>query len=62
MNVIKNDVRPEVKVAAIQALRFVADSSEEATVKEVLADALNSSDEAVKAAANEALQIVSAAQ
>lgn len=54
--VIKNaQERPEVKVAAIQALSHVAGAQDEAAVKETLADALNSEDEAIKAAAQEAI-------
>ncbi|MBQ8475901.1 hypothetical protein IJ531_02450 [bacterium] len=58
VNVIKNDARPEVKVAAIQSLRHVAKAQDEATVKNVLADALNSSDEEVKAVAQETVSAV----
>ncbi len=53
VNVIKNDVRPEVKVAAIQSLRHVARPEDADTVKSILAEALNSSDEEVKAVAQE---------
>ena len=53
VNVIKNDPRPEVKVAAIQSLRHVAKPEDAETVKTVLADALNSNDEEVKAVAQE---------
>ena len=53
VNVIKNDTRPEVKVAAIQSLRHVARPEDADTVKSVLAEALNSSDEEVKAVAQE---------
>lgn len=61
VNVIKNDSRPEVKVAAIQALRYVADKNDAQAIKEVLTESLNSTDEAVKAAAQEAMTIVDAA-
>ena len=53
VDVIKNDPRPEVKVAAIQSLRHVAKPEDAETVKTVLADALNSNDEEVKAVAQE---------
>ncbi len=55
VNVIKNDSRPEVKVAAIQALQYVAEESDKAEVESVLADALNSEDEAIKTAAQETM-------
>ncbi len=55
VNVIKNDARPEVKVAAIQALDHVVEPQDKATVETVLADSINSQDEAIKAAATEAL-------
>ena len=55
VNVINNDPRPEVKVAAIQALQHVANPEDKATVEKVLAESLKSNDEAVKSAANEAL-------
>ena len=55
VNVIKNDARPEVKVAAIQALQHVVEPQDKATVEAVLADAQNSQDEAVKSAAAEAM-------
>ena len=55
VNVIKNDARPEVKVAAIQALDHVVEPQDKATVEAVLADSINSQDEAIKAAATEAL-------
>ncbi|MBR2069312.1 MAG: hypothetical protein IJ877_06070 [Candidatus Gastranaerophilales bacterium] len=60
VNVIKNDPRPEVKVAAIQSLRHVAQPEDEATVKSVLSEALNSTDEEVKAVAQETVDAVSA--
>ncbi len=62
VDVIKNDPRPEVKVAAIQTLRFISDPQDEATVKAVLADALNSDDESIKAAAQEAISSFAATQ
>lgn len=55
VNVIKNDARPEVKVAAIQALDHVVEPQDKATVEAVLADSINSQDEAIKAAATETL-------
>lgn len=55
VNVINNDQRPELKVAAIQALQFVAEPQDKATVEAVLANSLNSQDEGVKSAAQEAL-------
>ena len=55
VNVIKNDSRPEVKVAAIQALQHVVEPQDKATVEAVLAEAQNSQDEAVKTAAAEAM-------
>ncbi len=63
VGVIKNaQERPEVKVAAIQALSHVAGAQDEATVKEALADALNSEDEVVKSAAQEAIDKLALAQ
>lgn len=58
VNVIKNDTRPEVKIAGIQALRYIARPEDSATVKEVLADSLNSTDEQIKLAAQEAVEVV----
>ena len=55
VNVIKNDARPEVKVAAIQALDHVVEPQDKAAVEAVLADSINSQDEAIKAAATEVL-------
>ena len=55
-NVIKNDSRPEVKVAAIQSLRYIARPEDEAVVKEVLADSLKSNDEEVKSVAQETVE------
>lgn len=54
VNVIKND-RPELQVAAIQALQHVVEPQDKATVETVLADALKSNEESVKSAANEAM-------
>ena len=55
VNIIKNDSRPEVKVAAIQALQYIANPEDKATVEKVLAESLKSNDEAIKSAANEAM-------
>ena len=55
VNVINNDSRPEVKVAAIQALEHVAEPADKANVQKVLAKSLKSRDEGVKSAAQEAL-------
>lgn len=55
VNVIKNDARPEVKVAAIQALQHVVEPQDKATVEAVLTEAQASQDEAVKTAAAEAM-------
>lgn len=55
VNIINNDSRPEVKVAAIQALQYVAEPQDLENVKQILADSLNSSDEAIKAVANETI-------
>ena len=54
-NVINNDARPEVKVAAIQAVQYVANADDKATVEALLANSLNSNDEAIKTAATEAM-------
>ena len=54
-DIIKNDSRPEVKVAAIQALQHVAQPEDKETVESILADSLKSTDEPVKAAAEEAM-------
>ena len=54
-DIIKNDSRPEVKVAAIQALEYVAEPSEKQAVSEILADSLKSKDEPVRLAAEEAI-------
>jgi len=56
VNVINNDSRPEVKVAAIQALQYVANPEDKAAVEQVLAESLKSNDEAIKSAATEAMQ------
>ncbi len=53
VNVIKNDQRPEVKVAAIQALQHVATAEDKASVEAALTEALASQDTAIKAAADE---------
>ena len=55
INVIQNDARPEVKVAAIQALQHVVEPQDKATVEPILTQAQSSSDEGVKAAAAEAM-------
>lgn len=55
VNVINNDSRPEVKVAAIQALQYVAEPQDKENVKQILAQSLNSGDEAVKAVAEETM-------
>ena len=55
VNIINNDSRPEVKVAAIQALQYVAEPQDLENVKQILADSLNSSDEAIKAVADETI-------
>ena len=60
VNVIKNDPRSEVKVAAIQSLRHVARPEDQATVKSVLADALKSKDEEVKTVAKETINAIAA--
>ena len=52
-NVIQNDSRPEVKVAAIQALQHVATNEDKATVQALLSTALTSNNAEVKAAAEE---------
>ena len=58
-NVIKNDPRPEVKVAAIQSLRYVARPEDAAIVKDILSEAVNSNDEEVKMAAQETVEALS---
>ena len=55
VNIIKNDARPEVKVAAMQALQYIAEPGDKATVEAVLADSLNSQDEVIKTAAQEVM-------
>ncbi|MBR3604936.1 MAG: HEAT repeat domain-containing protein [Candidatus Gastranaerophilales bacterium] len=55
INVIQNDARPEVKVAAIQALQHVVEPQDKATVEPILTQAQASNDEGVKAAAAEAM-------
>ena len=55
VNIINNDSRPEVKVAAIQALQYVAEPEDKEAVQKVLAESSKSGDEAVKNAANEVL-------
>lgn len=55
VNVIKNDVRPEVKVAGIQALEHVLEPQDKEAVEPILAEAQNSEDEAVKGAAAQAM-------
>lgn len=54
-NIIKNDPRPEVKVAAMQALQYIAEPADKSAVEAALADSLNSQDEVVKAAAQEVI-------
>ena len=55
VNIINNDSRPEVKVAAIQALQYVAEPQDKENVKQILAESLKSGDEAVKAVAEETI-------
>ena len=55
VNIIKNDPRPEVKVAAMQALQYIAEPNDKAVVEGVLADSLNSQDEVIKTAAQEVM-------
>ena len=55
INVIQNDSRPEVQLAAIQALQHIVEPQDKATVEPILTQAQKSKDEAVKAAATEAL-------
>jgi len=52
-NIIQNDARPEVKVAAIQALQHVATNEDKATVQALLATSLTSNNAEIKAAAEE---------
>ena len=60
INVIQNDARPELKVAALQALNHVVEPQDKATVEPVLAEAQKSTDEAVKTAATEIMAKFSA--
>lgn len=55
VNVIQNDSRPEVKIAAIQALEHVAEPEDKPMVEEALKTSLESQDETIKAAAQEAI-------
>lgn len=55
VNVIKNDARPEVKVAGIQALEHVLEPQDKEVVEPILTEAQNSEDEAVKGAAAQAM-------
>ncbi len=55
VNIIQNDTRPEVQVAAIQALQHVVEADDKATVEPILTAAQSSADEAVKTAATEAM-------
>lgn len=55
VNVIKNDVRPEVKVAGIQALEHILEPQDKEAVEPILAEAQKSDDEAVNSAAAQAL-------
>ena len=55
VNIINNDPRPELKVGAIQALQYIAEPQDKEAVKQILANSLNSTDEAVKAVANETM-------
>ena len=57
VNTIKKDSRPEVQIAAIQALKYIVKPEDEATVKEVLNDSLKSNDKDVKAAAQEVVDM-----
>ena len=57
VNTIKNDSRPEVQIAAIQALKYIVRPEDEATVKEVLADSLKSTDKEVKDAAQDVVDM-----
>lgn len=62
VDIIKNDNRPEVKVAAIQALGYVAQPEDKAVVDGVLADSLKSTDDVVKNAAQEAVDKLNTTQ
>lgn len=55
VNVLQNDARPEVKVAAMQAIQYVAEPEDKQTVETILADSLNSTDEGIKAAAQDVM-------
>ena len=55
-NIIQNDPRPEVKVAALQALKYVAEPADREVVEAVLADSLNSKDKDIQAAAQEVIE------
>ncbi len=61
-NVIKNDPRPEVKVGAIEALQFLAEPQDKAEIEALLADSLKSNDEAVKLAAQTAIDALAPQQ
>ena len=54
-NIIKNDPRPEVQLAAIQALQHIEKPEDKADVEGILADSLKSSNEAIKKAAEETM-------
>ncbi len=60
VNIIKNDPRPEVKVAAIQALQHIAEPQDKESLQNALSEALNSQDETIKAAANDAMAKIAA--
>ena len=55
VNTIQNEPNKELKIAAIQALQYVAKPEEKAEVEQVLQTSLNSEDPAVKQTAQEAL-------
>ena len=55
INVIQNDSRPDVQLAAIQALQHVIEPQDKATVEPILTQAQKSNDKDVKTAATEAL-------
>ncbi len=55
VNVINNDPRSDVRIAAISALDNVANPEDKAAVEKALAGALNSTDEAVKSAADQVM-------
>lgn len=54
-NVIQNDANPELQVAGIQALQYMATPDEKAEVETILQPALNSADETVKQTATDAI-------